>query len=106
MVAARPVAAGVMVANDAAWTGTNTCAMARPSVSMSSRGHHRLDCGPSSASRPIDTAVPTSPMVMCRRGPSRGYSHRLASCAPPITPNASGNVLSPAPSALRPRPSW
>ena len=106
IVAARPVAAGVMVAKDAAWTGTNTWAMDRPRVSMSSRAHHRLVCGPSRASRPIEIAVPVRPMVMWRRGPSRGYSTRLASCAPAMTPRASGNVLSPAPSALRPRPSW
>src|ERR1700723_2334520 len=98
MVEARPVAAGVIVANDAAWTGTNTWAMARPSVSMSSRAHHRLVPGPSSASSPTATAVPHSPVVMGRGGPSRGYNTRLASCAPPITPNASGNVLSPDPS--------
>ena len=73
---------------------------------MSNRAHHRLVCGPSRASRAIDAAVPASPRVMWRRGPSRGYSTRLASCAPAMTPNASGNVLSPEPSALRPRPSW
>ena len=95
-----------MVANDAAWTGTKTWAMDSPRVSMSSRAHHRLVCGPIRASRAIDAAVPVSPMVMCRRGPSRGYSTRLASCAPAITPSASGKVLSPEPSALRPRPSW
>ena len=106
MVAARPVAAGVIVANDAACTGTNTWAMNSPSVSMSSRAHHRLVCGPIRASRPIEAAVPTSPIVMWRRGPSRGYSIRLASCAPAMTPSASGNVLSPEPSALSPRPSW
>ena len=61
MVEARPVAAGVIVANDAAWTGTNTCAMDSPSVNMSSRAHHRLVCGPSSASSPIDAAVPVRP---------------------------------------------
>ena len=27
----------------------------------------------------MDTATPASPMAMCRRGPSRGYSTRLAS---------------------------
>jgi hypothetical protein len=106
IVAARPVAAGVMVAKEAAWTGTNTWAMDSPRVSMSSRAHHRLVCGPIRASRPIEIAVPDRPPVMRRRGPSRGYSTRLASCAPAMTPNASGNVLSPAPSALRPRPSW
>jgi len=72
MLAARPVAAGVTVANDAAWTGTNTCAMDSPRVSMSSRAHHRLLSGPSTASSPIETAVPVSPMLMCRRGPSLG----------------------------------
>ena len=56
MVEARPVAAGVIVANDAACTGTNTWATDSPSVSMSSRAHHRLVCGPSRASRPIEAA--------------------------------------------------
>ena len=106
MAEARAVAAGVMVANEAAWTGTNTWAMNNPSESRSSRAHHRLVCGPSSASSPIEAAVPVSPRVRWRRGPSRGYSTRLASCAPPMTPNASGKVLSPEPSALKPRPSW
>ncbi len=46
---------------------------------MSSLAHHKLVCGPSRASGPIDAAVPASPRVMWRRGPSRGYSTRLAS---------------------------
>src|SRR3984957_20812661 len=57
MVEARPVAAGVMVANDAAWTGTNTWAIDTPRVSTCSRAHHRLGPGPSSVSRPIEAAV-------------------------------------------------
>jgi len=72
IVEARPVAAGLMVAKAAAWTGTNTWATDSPSVTMSSRAHHRLVCGPIRASRPIDAVTPASPTVMWRRGPSRG----------------------------------
>ena len=72
IVEARPVAAGVIVAKAAAWTGTNTWAMDSPRVSMSRRAHHRLVCDPIRASKPIEAAVPVSPMLMCRRGPSRG----------------------------------
>ncbi len=106
IVVARPVAAGVIVANAAAWTGTNTCAMDSPRVTISSRAHHRLVCCPISASRAMEAAVPASPMLMSRRGPSRGYSARLASCAPAMMPSASGKMLSPETSALSPRPSW
>src|SRR5215472_13020375 len=106
IVDARPVAAAVIVANPAAWSGTKMLPIASPRVTSRIRGHHRLVVGPRRPSRPIDTAVPRSPTITCLRGPSRGYSTRLASCAPAITPNASGKMDNPAPSADSPRPSW
>ena len=72
IVEALPVAPAEMVANAAAWVGTNTCPMASPMVNISSRAHHRLEWAPSSESKLMETAAPTSPRAMSRRGPSSG----------------------------------
>ena len=42
MVEARPVACGEIVANAAAWEGTNTWPMAIPRQNISTRIHHKL----------------------------------------------------------------
>ena len=61
-----------MVAKAAACSGTKICPIDRPRVNISSRAHHRLVSGPSRARNPIEAAVPTRPIVTCRRGPSLG----------------------------------
>ena len=51
-------------------------------------------------------AMITRPTTMTRRGPSAGYTKRVTSWAPVITPNASGKMLSPACKAFSPNASW
>jgi hypothetical protein len=105
-VDARPVAAGEMVAKAAACMLNITCGMAYPRPNINNRIHHRLVWAPLSDMRAVNTAMDTSPPAMTRRGPKRGYSTRLTTWAPSMTPMASGNVLSPDCRAERPRPSW
>jgi len=72
MVEALPVASGEMVANAAAWVGTNTWPMDKPMVNISRRAHHKLEWASSRDSRPMEAAAPASPKAMCRRGPRIG----------------------------------
>ena len=41
-VEARPIAAGEILAKEAAWVGTMTCAIISPSTNMTTRMSHRL----------------------------------------------------------------
>jgi len=74
---------------------------------MSDHAYQMLEWAPRVASSPMDRLDPTTPTVRCRPRPeSAVVGTRLASCEPFMTPNASGQMLSPAPSALKPRVSW
>ncbi len=63
-VEARPVASAEMVANDAAWVGTNTWPMPSPSANISSRAHQRLAEAPRVEIKAVTTDTVTRPMVM------------------------------------------
>ena len=68
-VDARPVAAGLIVANAAACDGTKTCAIASPTPNITARTIHRLVSKPTSVSAPITAARRPGQSVITPRGP-------------------------------------
>ncbi len=71
-VEARPMESGVIMAKAAAWFGTITWAIIQPSTNMRPRMSQRLVVTVICVSSNMQTASPSSPPVMCRRGPIRG----------------------------------
>ena len=105
-VDARPVAAGLIVANAAACDGTKTCAIDRPSAEHQRPHDPQVGVEADERERPDHRGDDRSARSSSRRrGPKFAYS-RVANCAPIMTPIASGNVDRPEPSADRPSPSW
>ena len=71
-VDARPIDSGVIMANDAAWFGTITCAIIHPTTNIRVRMYHRFVVTPTWVSASMHSARPRRPPVTCRRGPMRG----------------------------------
>ncbi len=63
-VEARPMDSGEILANDAAWLGTITCAIINPRTNIRARTSQRLVVSPIWVSSRRDRASPTRPPVM------------------------------------------
>ena len=62
-VDARPMDSGVIMANDAAWFGTMTCAIIQPSTNIRARISQRFVVTLIWVNKRVDTASPTKPPV-------------------------------------------
>ena len=71
-VEARPMDSGVIMAKEAAWLGTITCAIIQPSTNMRPRMSHRFVVTVIWVRTNVAATSPSRPPVMWRRGPTRG----------------------------------
>ena len=63
-VDARPMDSGVIMANEAAWFGTMTCAIIQPSTNSRARISQRFVVRLICVNRSVDSASPTRPAVI------------------------------------------